>query len=261
MHSESQTTVTTTATEAAALESAIAQALLVHQQEQEEQAATAQAERQAAEQKAIARFQLPFDEATLNALPTGFAVGPNAAVGEKSSKIGAAVRGKTMKLGALKAKTYSVWLVDYLSEDLDRPIYSASTHPEFKSVIRNGFGDLRRRSTWEAAFVSLTAQHMRDYNSHSQYLVERSFIDSPEKEGYAEYVPQILEQFLKTEGGMDCIATGLQYALKNGLAVTTKPAVLNFLQLGYQVAKRLQLEHAFTSAMAESVPLLATSAA
>jgi len=166
-----------------------------------------------------------------------------------------------MKLAALKEKTYRTWLLDFLIEDPETPIQTACTDLAFKSVIRDRFGDLRRRSTWETAFVSLKAQSMYNNNSHSQYLVELSFISAPVKEGYAEYVPQILEQFLKLEGGMDCIVTGLQYALKNGLAVTTTPAVLNFLQLGYQVAKRLQLEHVFAKAMSESVPLLATSAA
>jgi len=166
-----------------------------------------------------------------------------------------------MKLAALKEKTYRTWLLDFLIEDPETPIQTACTDLAFKSVIRDRFGDLRRKSTWENAFVSLKAVSMREHNSHSQYLVEMGFITWPEKEGYSEYVPQILEQFLKTDGGMDCIVTGLQYALKDGLAVTTKPAVLNFLKLGYQVAKRLELEHAFTNAMAESMPLLAASAA
>ena len=166
-----------------------------------------------------------------------------------------------MKLAALKEKTYRTWLLDFLIEDPETPIQTACTDLAFKSVIRDRFGDLRRKATWETAFVCLKAQSMREHNSHSQYLVELNFITWPEKEGYAEYVPQILEQFLKTDGGIGCIVTGLQYALKNGLAVTTKPALLNFLQLGYQVAKRLQLEKAFTNAMSESLPLLAASAA
>ena len=166
-----------------------------------------------------------------------------------------------MKLATLKEKTYRTWLLDFLIEDPNTPTQTACTDLAFKSLIRDRFGDLRRKSTWEAAFVSVLTQSMREHNSHSQFLVEQEFILFPQQEGYSEYIPQILEQFLKTEGGMDCIVTGLQYALKNGLAVTTRSAVLNFLQLGYQVAKRLQLEHAFASAMSESVPLLATSAA
>lgn len=164
-----------------------------------------------------------------------------------------------MKLAALKEKTYRTWLLDFLIEDPETPIQTACTDLAFKSVIRDRFGDLRRKSTWETAFVCLKAQSMREHNSHSQYLVETGFIMWPEKEGYAEYVPQILEEFLKIEGGMTCIVDGLQYALKNGLAVTTKHAVLNFLHLGYQVAKRLELEKAFSSAMAESLPLLAAA--
>ena len=166
-----------------------------------------------------------------------------------------------MKLAALKEKTYRTWLIDFLIEDPDTPIQTACTDLAFKSVIRDRFGDLRRRSTWETAFVSLKAQSMYNNNSHSQYLVELDFCTWPQKEGYSEYLPQILEQFLRLEGGMDCIVTGLQYALKNGLGMTTQTAVLNFLQLGYQVAKRLQLEHVFTSAMSESIPLLAASVA
>ncbi len=164
-----------------------------------------------------------------------------------------------MKLAALKEKTYRTWLLDFLIEDPDTPIQTACTDLAFKSVIRDRFGDLRRKATWEAAFVAVLAQSMREHNSHSQSLVEREFILFPQQEGYSEYVPQLLETFLKTEGGMECIVTGLQYALKNGLAVTTKPDVLSFLKLGYQVAKRLELEQAFSRAMAESLPLLSAA--
>ncbi|XHX79457.1 MAG: hypothetical protein RBJ76_05870 [Stenomitos frigidus ULC029] len=166
-----------------------------------------------------------------------------------------------MKLATLKEKTYRTWLLDFLIEDPETPIQTACIDLAFKSVVRDRFGDLRRRDTWEAAFVSLKAQSMYSHNSHSQYLIERSFIESPQKEGYSEYIPQILDAFLQIKGGMSCLVTGLQYALKNGLALTTKPAVLNFLKLGYQVAKRLELEQAFSSAMSESMPLLTASVA
>jgi len=173
----------------------------------------------------------------------------------------AAVKGNPMQLAALKAKTYETWLIDYLIEDLDTPIQTATTDLAFKSLIRDRFGDLRQRSTWETAFVCLKAQSMREHNSHSQYLIELGFCTWPQKEGYSEYLPQILEQFLKTDGGMDVIVTGLQYALKNGLGMTTQTAVVNFLQLGYQVARKLELDREFSKAMSESVPLLGASAA
>ena len=166
-----------------------------------------------------------------------------------------------MKLAALKAKTYQTWLIDYLINDPDTPVQTETTDLAFKSLIRDRFGDLRRKSTWEVAFASITAKSMYDHFDERHFLIEHNFIEFPKREGYNDYVPQILEQFLQLPDGMSCIVSGLQSVLKHGHYDTTPPDVLNFLQLGYQVAKRLQLEHAFTNAMAESMPLLCASAA
>ncbi|PSB31504.1 hypothetical protein C7B82_07400 [Stenomitos frigidus ULC18] len=166
-----------------------------------------------------------------------------------------------MKLAALKERTYQTWLIDYLIDDPETPVQTATTDLAFKSVIRDRFGDLRRKATWEAAFATIEAKSMYDHFDERHFLIEHNFIEFPEQYGYNEYVPQILEQFLQLKGGMECIVSGLQSVLKNGLFATTKPAILNFLQLGYQVAKRLELEQAFSSAMADSLPLLTASAA
>jgi len=68
MHQERQTT-TLTETEATRLETAIAQAVTQSQQTAAAAATAAALAQQQAEQRAIARFQLPFDDHTLNALP------------------------------------------------------------------------------------------------------------------------------------------------------------------------------------------------
>lgn len=165
-----------------------------------------------------------------------------------------------MKLAALKEQTYQTWLIDYLIDDPETPVQTATTDLAFKSVIRDRFGDLRRKSTWEAAFASIMAKSMYEHFDERHFLIEHNFIEFPQQYGYSEYVPQILEQFLQIKGGMECIVSGLQSALQHGLYEATKPAVLNFLKLGYQVAKRLQLEKAFAASMSESLPLLAAAA-
>jgi len=172
-----------------------------------------------------------------------------------------AAKGKTMKLAALKERTYQTWLIDYLIDDPETPVQTAATDLAFKSVVRDRFGDLRRKSTWAAAFASLMAKSMYNHFDERHFLIEHNFIEFPQEYGYNEYVPQILEQFLRLKDGMVYIVSGLQSVLRHGLYETTKPAVLNFVKLGYQVAKRLELEQAFSNAMAESLPLLTASAA
>lgn len=162
-----------------------------------------------------------------------------------------------MKLTALKEKTYSIWLIDRILDDPDYPDLSETTDEAFKRSIRSRYGDLRRKQTWEAAFIDIKANSLYEHNDDSRKLVELDFIQTPKQEGYFSYVPKILEKFILINRGMESIAISLIQTLEQGLQYIDRAEILEFLHIGRTVARQLNQEQA----LAPVCRLLAPAAA
>jgi hypothetical protein len=81
----------------------------------------------------------------------------------------------------------------------------------FKSSIRQQYGDLRQRHTWEQAAIDLTAHHMvQSYLEPYQivgYMASPSFMACPIREHYGEQVVDRMWQFPEMT---EIIAAGLE---------------------------------------------------
>jgi hypothetical protein len=122
-----------------------------------------------------------------------------------------------MKLTALKVKTYETWQLLYEVQGAYVRVSTPVQDAVFKQEVR-GYGDLRRKATWERAFTSLLAKLLYNYNDDSWTLILLHFLHFPKKEGFTDLTPLLIEQFLMFPYGFDCILKGLQEIVRYGTA-------------------------------------------
>ena len=127
-----------------------------------------------------------------------------------------------MKFAALKAKTYETWQTLYAVEEAFVQVSSPVQDTVFKQEMR-GYGDLRRKSTWEKAFTSLLAKLLYDHNDDDRTLVLLHFLEYPQVEGFADLRPLLLEQFLMFPYGFECLLKGLQAIAQYGTSGYSTP--------------------------------------
>jgi len=144
-----------------------------------------------------------------------------------------------MQLAALKAKTYETWQTLYEVESAFVQLSTPTQDVVFKQEIR-GYGDLRRKATWEKAFTSLLAKLLYDHNDDERTLVLLHFLEYPQQEGFADLRPLLLDQFLMFPYGFECVLNGLQAVAQHGTSGYSTPvSALNlFVHEFYSAAVR-----------------------
>jgi hypothetical protein len=84
-------------------------------------------------------------------------------------------------------------------------------NPTFKAEIRQRYGDLRRRHTWEQAAIDLTAHQMvQSYLEPYQivgYMASPTFMACPMREQYGE---QVIDRMLQFPEITDIVKVGLE---------------------------------------------------
>jgi hypothetical protein len=140
-----------------------------------------------------------------------------------------------MKLNKLKDEVYSCW--DTLHH-VNRAVCVLSTPTEdevFKAEIRH-YGSLRCRDTWATAFAVLTAKFLFDANDDNQFLIEFHLIRAPKNEGWSDLVPQVIEQFIAIDGGLDCLLNGFEQIYHYGTGYDATPKEIKELTHATQKA-------------------------
>jgi hypothetical protein len=120
-----------------------------------------------------------------------------------------------MNTNELKDKVYSCW--DTLHHvNCAVCVSSSPTEDEaFKAEIRH-YGNLRYRDTWTSAYAVLKAKLLFDANDDNQFLIEFHLIRAPKNEGWSDLVPQVIEQFIAIDGGLDCLLNGFEQIYRYG---------------------------------------------
>lgn len=112
---------------------------------------------------------------------------------------------------------------------------------DFKSEIRKRFGDLRRRSTWEAAVISLTAHGMaQSFLEPYQvigFMVSPDYMDSPIRKQYGE---QLIEEMLKFPEVLDLVCRGLEQIYREDF-LQERDLVEKFIAEGKQLPAAIAL--------------------
>lgn len=109
-----------------------------------------------------------------------------------------------MKLTELKAQVQDLWegYTTYYGDALVQP-------ENFKKGIRQEFGDLRKRTTWEQAFCRYSALHSRVGLLDADRLIRYDFNFTPDREDYP-YRHQIFDEWLTLPEGLELIRLGLE---------------------------------------------------
>lgn len=128
-----------------------------------------------------------------------------------------------LKLVQLRQETYAAWELLCISkgvylgapESIDLSEQEACklswTNKTFKAEIRQQFGDLRRRDTWEQAAIALTAHQMvQSYMEPSEivgYMAAPGYMRCPIREAYGDRLIDVMLQFPEM---LDIIKRGLE---------------------------------------------------
>lgn len=108
-----------------------------------------------------------------------------------------------MKLAELKQRTYEAWeLYCWFKQ-------SQQQDELFKPEIRQQFGDLRRRSTWENALIRFTALNAQVGLIDAYTLITDVFNFLPDRWDYP-YRYRIFEEFLTLPDGLELVRTGFE---------------------------------------------------
>jgi len=154
-----------------------------------------------------------------------------------------------VKLADLKQKAYETWQTLYTVEEAFVQISSPQDDQVFKQEIR-GYGDLRRKRTWEKAFTSLLSKLLYDHNDDASTLILLHFLTYPEQEGFADLRPLLVEQFMMFPYGLDCLQQGLNDIAQHGTSgySTSVSTLQAFAHECHATATRLGLGRATGSA-------------
>ena len=116
------------------------------------------------------------------------------------------------------------------------------TNTAFKDEVRKRFGDLRRRSTWEAAAIWFAAQGMaQSYLEPYQivgYMVSDSYLNDPIRQHYGERVIEAMLQFPEI---IDIIKDGLEQVYEDTLYHQERQLVEQFIRAGHQFPAAIAL--------------------
>ncbi len=143
-----------------------------------------------------------------------------------------------MQLQELKQQVYQAW--ECLST-----FNLAVVQPEnFKSEVRQQFGDLRRKETWVKALARFAARNCYDacLNAHSLILYDFNF--TRDRWDY-EYRYLILEEFLTIPGALDLIQLGLEQLFSLHSPHTNGSKLMGFLSWFQQQPSSLRLPVGF----------------
>lgn len=130
-----------------------------------------------------------------------------------------------MKLTELKSETYRLW------QDYTRWYGKAVIQPElFTPEIRQQFGDLRKRATWEAAYCryeALCAQ-IGLLDAHRLILLDFNFTNDRPDYGYRH---RIFEEWLSLPDGLDLIKLGLEQLFSSDFTPQEREEASGFFEL------------------------------
>lgn len=154
----------------------------------------------------------------------------------------------------LKQEAYGNWEVLCLERgvyspgpnSLDLPKTEAErlpiTNTAFKDEVRQRFGDLRRRSTWESAAIWFAAQGMaQSYLEPYQivgYLVSDTYLNDPIRRHYGDRLIEALLQFPEV---IDIVRRGLEQVYREADYQEERSLVEQFIQTGHQLPAQLAL--------------------
>jgi hypothetical protein len=153
-----------------------------------------------------------------------------------------------LTLTQLKQAAYQSWETLYYVQGLysavplsaDLPQAEAErlpfTNPTFKSEVRQRFGDLRRRSTWEQAAVWMAAQLMaQSYLEPYQivgYMVSATYMNDPIRQHYGESVVEAMLQFPEV---IAIVKAGLEQVYHSNEYPQERSLVEQYLKAGHQL--------------------------
>ena len=153
-----------------------------------------------------------------------------------------------LKLQTLRQEAYCSWETICCSRGVYNPLPYAHEVSEaeakrfpiintaFKSEVRQRFGDLRRRSTWEAAAIWLLAQaiaqaHLEPYEIVG-FMVSADYDpNDPVRQHYGEQVVKAMFQFPEI---IDIIRQGLEQIYRDGYT-EERQLVETFIAQGHQL--------------------------
>jgi hypothetical protein len=129
-----------------------------------------------------------------------------------------------MKLKELKQKVFEEWQ-DYCW------FKQVVCQPEtFKPEIRERFGDMRRKVTWEKALCHFKALNAQIGLLDAHTLILYTFNFTPDRWDY-EYRHQILEEFLTLPDGLELIKLGLEQLFSRDFTSEERGQADGFYQL------------------------------
>jgi len=109
------------------------------------------------------------------------------------------------------------------------------TNKVFKDEVRQRFGDLRRRSTWEQAAIWMAAQGMaQSYLEPYQilgYMVSPTYMNDLIRQHYGQ---QVIEAMLQFPGVIDILKDGLEQVYQNTEYQEERALVEQFIKDGHQ---------------------------
>lgn len=156
-----------------------------------------------------------------------------------------------LKLYELRTKAYQTWESlccskgVYLgaSEGIDLSTKEAErlpwTNAYFKAQMREHYGDLRCRQTWESAAIDLTAHMM--VQSHLEpyqivgFMASPTYIKSPIRQHYGDRVIDVMLQFSEISG---IIRAGLEQCYRESASPQERAIAESFL---VSVSPRMEL--------------------
>lgn len=120
-----------------------------------------------------------------------------------------------MKIAQLRHYVYQEW------QDLCQSESVVLQPDTFKPEIRQRFGDLRRKATWEQALSWFAATRFYRNCLDAWALLTHEFNFSP-KHPYYDYRHRIFESFIAYEDGLDLIKLGLEQLLQSSTSTFTR---------------------------------------
>lgn len=129
-----------------------------------------------------------------------------------------------MKLAELKQRTYEAWQLYCWFKQAMRQ------DELFKPEIREQFGDLRKRSTWENALIRFTALNAQVGLIDAYTLITDVFNFLPERWDYS-YRHRIFEQFLTLPDGLDLLRAGFEELLSQDFTDQERTDAYGFFEM------------------------------
>ncbi len=153
-----------------------------------------------------------------------------------------------LKLQSLRQEAYGSWETICCSRGVYNPLPYAHevseseakqfpfTNAAFKSEVRQRFGDLRRRSTWEAAAIWLLAQaiaqaHLEPYEIVG-FMVSADY--DPNDPIRQHYGQQVIEAMMTFPGIVELIRSGLEQIYRDNYT-EERQLVEQFIAQGNQL--------------------------